>query len=159
MEEKLSVDEIMEAVRKNVRRKKAQGVYSDDDIQEVAGARLQSGTAEDTDEVVRQVRLLRRDYDFTSAARITSHRPVWGAVIVAVKKLGVSAAGFLAKPMLERQVSFNFHLIDAIELLAGEVKALKAENARLKELVSGGVAAADKGAANGAGENSGQGRR
>lgn len=131
-EEKTDIEAIMAEVRRNVRRKKEAGIYTDADIEAVAALGVNAPLKEVSDRFAEQIKHLKKDYDFTKGFVIASHRPVYGPLIVAAKKAAAALLTRLAGPMWERQVSFNYRMVELAESMADEIARLKEENALLR---------------------------
>ncbi|MBI5642861.1 MAG: hypothetical protein HY954_05235 [Deltaproteobacteria bacterium] len=138
-ESRIDIDSIMGRIKENVRRKKEEGVYSDSDITAVANVKMSVEKAPGADRLSEQINNLRKDYDFTNTGKISSHRPVTGTMIVSAKKAMLSVLKKSAHPMWDKQVGFNFHLIELLDTMAEEISRLKAENAFLKESLEKGL--------------------
>ncbi len=132
--EKIDIEDIMKHIKERVRQKREMGLYSDKDIEEIYSLTLSGMQADckEGDKLREQLRILSSCYDFRNGINITSHRPVLGKLIVAAKKGFIAIAGKLMTPLLDRQISFNFHLIQTIDLLIEELEALKNEQSMLR---------------------------
>lgn len=124
----IDIEDILKEIKERVRHKREMGIYSDKDVEELYSLNLLCGQA---DRLRGQIRLLNDCYDFRSGINITSHRPVMGKLIVAIKKGFIALAIKLAAPLFDRQVSFNFHLLQTMDMLVKELETLKNEQSKL----------------------------
>lgn len=126
---------IMTQIKENVRRKKEAGIYSDEDVEELSNLSLEipSAIALSGNALLDQIAFLQRNYDFRADYSISSHRPFLGKIIVPVKKFFIRAFLKLESPILDKSVSYNFHLVQTLNYLVEEIESLKKECAELKQ--------------------------
>lgn len=125
--------ELMRLVKERVRARKEAGVYSDKDIEDVSGSDLPVRQIRASEMLMEQIENLKKDYDFTRIPKITSHRALTGALIVGSKKLLMTMLTKFAAPMWDRQIGFNYNVVQLLEVMAGEIKRLEEENERLRK--------------------------
>lgn len=123
----IDVAQLMERVRRNVEEKRKAGIYKDDGW--AGSLRYGSGIAAPGD----QLALLRTSarVDLEGEA-IQSHRPVAGALIVALKRFSRYWVRKYTDPLFLRQGTFNSEAVNAVTALQREVEELKSELDRLK---------------------------
>lgn len=131
---KIDIEGIMNQIREAVRRKKELGVYTDADIQEVSGLGMDI-SSDKLDGLPSKIAFLLNNCDLrTGSYNITSNRPLIGRFIVTIKKLFLKTAIKIAAPIWEKNAGFSFHVVQALNLLVGEINNLKQQqesNARL----------------------------
>lgn len=125
--------ELMRLVKERVRARKEAGVYSDKDIEDVSGSHLLVRQVAVSDMLMEQIENLKKDYDFTRIPKITSHRALTGGLIVGSKKFLMTMLTKLAAPMWDRQIGFNYNVVQLLEVMAREIKRLEEENERLRK--------------------------
>lgn len=114
--ETLSVNDIMEHLREEIKRKQEEGFYTRDEGKEFIehGAVLAREAKGKMDELIS---LINHIWDPTQDREITSHRPYIGKVIVLAKKI----IRFFSRPifgvMLQGQKEFNQHLVKLMTIL------------------------------------------
>jgi O-antigen chain-terminating methyltransferase len=131
---KIDIEGIMNQIREAVRRKKELGIYTDADIQKVSGLGMDI-SSDKWDGLPSKMAFLLSNCDLrTGSYNITSNRPLIGRFIVTIKKLFLKTAIKIAAPIWEKNAGFNFHVVQALNLLVGEINNLKQQqesNARL----------------------------
>lgn len=126
-ESPVDVDQIMDRVRRTVEEKRRAGIYRDDDWTEAFhyGAAAPSGSD--------GFGLLRASARVELEGEpIRSHRPVAGALVMALKRFSRYWVRKYTDPLFLRQGTFNTETVNAVAALRREVEELREEVARLK---------------------------
>lgn len=122
---KINIEDIMNQIRGAVRLKKELGVYTDADIQKVSGLGIDI-SSDKWDGLPSKMAFLLNNCDLrTGNFNITSNRPLIGRFILTIKKLFLKIAIKIAAPIWEKDASFNFYVVQAMNLLVGEINNLK----------------------------------
>jgi len=114
--ETLSVEDIMEHIREEIRKKQEEGFYTKDEGREF----LEHGAAIDREAKGRMAELLgliNQLWDPTLDRKITSHRPYIGKLIVLAKKIIRVFSRPVFKVMLQGQKELNQHLVKLMTVL------------------------------------------
>lgn len=131
----INIEQIMSQIRDNVHHKKQSGLYVDADIKTASNLSLDIPLLPSSGEGLSdQVAYLLQNYDFRTGYQISSHRPLLGKIIVPIKRLIIWSAFKLAGPVWERNISYNFHVVQLLSSLSKEVDVLKKECAELIRL-------------------------
>jgi SAM-dependent methyltransferase len=109
----VDVEQLMEEIRERVRQKKASGFYSEEEVRRIAEMELEVTDALPTfrSEIEHHLAALNDAWDTLAEPEVTSHRPVVGPAIVALKRLLHRATRPYLQLILERQVRFNTTLL------------------------------------------------
>lgn len=129
---KIDIEKIMTQIKENVRRKKEAGIYSDEDIRQISDLPLENKSHGNS--LSDQIAFLQRNYDFRLDYNISSHRPFFGEFIVFAKKLFITTLLKLTRPILDKSVSYNFHVVQLFNSMAEEIENLKKECEELKRM-------------------------
>lgn len=113
--ETLSVEDIMEHVREEIRRKQEEGFYTRDEGKEFLEHTEALGI-EVKGKIDELIRLINELWDPTQDRKITSHRPYIGRLVVFSKKLIRLFSKPLSKVMLQGQKEFNQHLVKLLTI-------------------------------------------
>ena len=102
-------DRAVEQVRARVADRRARGILDDTEVARVAAAGLHTFDGDDvTAEIFRRCCVT---WEVDRPPKLSSHRPVVGAVIVAVKRLVRRMLRFQTEAQLSRQRDFNWNLL------------------------------------------------
>ncbi|MBI5199197.1 MAG: class I SAM-dependent methyltransferase [Nitrospirae bacterium] len=112
----LSVNDIMEHLRKEIKRKQEEGFYTRDEGKEFLehSAALMRDVKEKMDELIG---IINQIWDPTVDREITSHRPYIGKLIVLAKKIIRAFSRPVFKVMLQGQKELNQHLVKLMTVL------------------------------------------
>ncbi len=96
-------------VRERLADRRARGILDDSEVERVAAAALRTFDGDDvTAEIFRRCCVT---WEVDRPPQLTSHRPVVGAVIVAVKRVVRRMLRFQTEAQLSRQRDFNWNLL------------------------------------------------
>src|SRR3990172_9582272 len=127
------VEKIMEQIKENIGRKKALGVYSDEEIEWVKkmDGKVDSAHGPADHGFQEQLRQMNLDWELKNKVPILSHRRILGPVIIFSKK----ALRRLTKPyinlILGEQVVFNANATRVINQLTAKLGGLEGQNNNL----------------------------
>ncbi len=124
MSSPVDVARIMEEIKARVAERKASGFYSEEEVQRIAEMELEvheflPGYRDDLDH---HLAILNDTWDTKTETPMTSHRPVVGPVIVAVKKLLRRLTAPYINMVLAQQVEFNSTLVRLLNSFAPQIR-------------------------------------
>ena len=159
---RIDVADVMGRIREKIRGKRAEGLYSDDEVEELTALKLQAFADEAEIDPELLARLMRTDHNWNISTdyRIETHRPGFGGrVIVLVKKLVRPLVRLYTDHVLSRQAQINLYLRYLCHNLVREMvrqqldeTALRNRVARLEQELA---ALRDAGGASGRGPSGG----
>jgi hypothetical protein len=158
---RIDVAEVMARIREKIRGKRAEGLYTDDEVEELTALKLQAFADEAEIDPELLARLMRADHNWNISVdyRIETHRAGFGGrVIILAKKLVAPFVRLYTDHVLSRQAQINLYLRYLCHNLVREMvrqqldeTALRSRVARLeKELASRAGGASGGGPSGGA---------
>ena len=110
---RIDVADVMARIREKIRGKRAEGLYSDDEVEELTALKLQAFADEAEIDPELLARLMRTDHNWNISVdyRIETHRSGFGGRgIVLVKKLVRPLVRLYTDHLLSRQAQINLYL-------------------------------------------------
>ena len=110
---RIDVAEVMARIREKIRGKRAQGLYTDDEVEELTALKLQAFADEAEIDPELLARLMRTDHNWNISVdyRIETHRSGFGGrVIILAKKLVAPFVRLYTDHVLSRQAQINLYL-------------------------------------------------
>jgi len=110
---RIDVAEVMARIREKIRGKRAQGLYTDDEVEELTALKLQAFADEAEIDPELLARLMRTDHNWNISVdyRIETHRSGFGGrVIILAKKLVAPFVRLYTDHLLSRQAQINLYL-------------------------------------------------
>ena len=161
--ERIDVAEVMARIRQKIRGKRAEGLYTDDEVEELVALKLQAFADDAEIDPELLARLMRVDHNWNIALdyRIETHRAgPGGKIIVLFKKLVRPFVRLYTDHLLSRQAQINLYLRYLSHNLVREVVRQQLAETALRnrvERLEKDLAAARAGGAGGSGESGGPG--
>jgi len=133
----IDIGELMQTIRKNIERKKAEGIISDEKLAEARSLKI--GDNPDKSDFIK---------GYITTATITSdidfehyklgippflHKPFLAHMVLAVKQFIRRILRFHTRGVFMQQVGFNKHMVQLVEALYERVEELADEVATLRE--------------------------
>ena len=110
---RIDVADVMARIREKIRGKRAEGLYSDDEVEELTALKLQAFADEAEIDPELLARLMRTDHNWNISVdyRIETHRSGFkGRVIVLAKRLVGPFVRLYTDHLLSRQAQINLYL-------------------------------------------------
>ncbi len=110
---RIDVAEVMARIREKIRGKRAEGIYTDDEVEELTALKLQAFADEAEIDPELLARLMRTDHNWNISVdyRIETHRSGFGGrVIILAKKLVAPFVRLYTDHVLSRQAQINLYL-------------------------------------------------
>ncbi|SAI87005.1 hypothetical protein MBBA_0117 [Methanoculleus bourgensis] len=129
-DDEINVEEIMEKIRENIRRRKEAGVYPPDPVPAVAP----QDPAGANPEVARDLAYLSGNWNIQNNSYfISSHRPVAGKVLVKGRELVHGEVRRYVDPVIWKQAEFNRATGRVLEEVAREVSGIEPLRQQIRE--------------------------
>ncbi len=129
-DDEINVEEIMEKIRENIRRRKEAGVYPPDPVPAVAP----QDPAGANPEVARDLAYLSGNWNIQNNSYfISSHRPVAGKVLVKGRELVHGEVRRYVDPVIWKQAEFNRATGRVLEEVAREVSGIEPLREQIRE--------------------------
>jgi hypothetical protein len=135
---RIDVAEVMARIREKIRGKRAAGLYTDDEVEELTALKLQAFADEAEIDPELLARLMRTDHNWNISVdyRVETHRSGFGArVIVLVKKLVRPVVRLYTDHVLSRQAQINLYLRYLCHNLVREMVRQQLEQTALRNRV------------------------
>jgi len=110
---RVDVAEVMARIREKIRGQRAEGLYSDEEVEELAALKLQAfaDEAEIDPELLARLMAVDHNWNISVDYRMVTHRPgLGGRLIVFVKKLVRPFVRLYTDNLLNRQAQINLYL-------------------------------------------------
>jgi hypothetical protein len=110
---RIDVADVMGRIREKIRGKRAEGLYTDDEVEELTALKLQAFADEAEIDPELLARLMRTDHNWNISVdyRIETHRSgFWGRFIVLAKRLVGPFVRLYTDHLLSRQAQINLYL-------------------------------------------------
>src|SRR5262245_1516924 len=106
----------MEEIKARVRRRRASGFYSEEEVRRVADMELEVSEVVPAlrDELEHHLAAVNGAWDIVQEPVLSSHRPGVGRLIVGVKRLWLRVMRPYTRLVLQRQLEFNTALLDLL---------------------------------------------
>ncbi|MBN2384997.1 hypothetical protein JXQ70_19150 [bacterium] len=136
-DDRIDVAQIMTEIREIIAEKKKKGLYSDEEIEEIARLKLETyaDSAEIDMQLVRYLREENRLWNITSDYAISSHRGRFAGLIVLVKRLVRPFVRLYTDHIVERQAQLNLYTVHILHNLIREFTRLRIEHTQLTHRV------------------------
>ncbi len=136
-DDEINVEEIMEKIRENIRRRKEAGIYPADPVP--AAAPQDPGS---NPEIARDLAYLSGNWDVRNNSYfISSHRPVAGKVLVKGRELVHGEVRRYVDPVIWKQTEFNRATGRALEDVTRQVSGIEALRQQVREDTAGQIQA------------------
>jgi len=135
---RIDVAEVMARIREKIRGKRAEGLYTDDEVEELTALKLQAFADEAEIDPELLARLMRADHNWNISVdyRIETHRSgLGGRAIVLVKKLVRPLVRLYTDHVLSRQAQINLYLRYLCHNLVREMVRHQLEQTALRNRV------------------------
>ena len=135
MTERIDVADVMARIREKIRGKRAQGLYTDDEVDELVALKLQAfaDDAEIDPELLARIMAVDHNWNISVDYRIETHRAGFGGrAIVLVKKLVRPFVRLYTDHLLSRQAQINLYLRYVCHNLVREVVRQQLEGTALR---------------------------
>ncbi|MBI3932986.1 MAG: hypothetical protein HY317_06190 [Acidobacteria bacterium] len=132
---RIEVAEIMRGIRDRIRQKRDQGLYTDEELEEMILLKLQAfgDEAEIHPELLERLLEPSHAWNISVDYRIESHRAgLPGRVIVFVKKLVAPFVRLYTDHVLNRQAQLNLYMVHVCHNLVRQLTRLQVSHAALK---------------------------
>ncbi|MBI2571526.1 MAG: hypothetical protein HYV63_31335 [Candidatus Schekmanbacteria bacterium] len=136
--EPVDVEAVMEEIRAEIRRKRAAGIYTDAEIEDLARQRLQilCEPGEIGAELLDRIWAPGQGWNISPDYAIRTHRPgLAGQLIVLLKKVVRPLIRLYTDHILYRQAQLNLYSLHLLHNVVREVTKLEVERARLSHRV------------------------
>jgi O-antigen chain-terminating methyltransferase len=132
-DQEIDVEKIMQQIRDNIEKKKAQGVYSDEELEWVKGLdhKVKPPVDQSDQNFLEQLRQMNLNYDLKYSIPILSHRKVMGPVIILAKKILRKLTNPYIKLIFREQVEFNAATTRVINQLSDRLAGMEGQNNNL----------------------------
>lgn len=129
-DDEINVEEIMEKIRENIRRRKEAGIYPPDP-DSLAAPQAPAGSST---EIARDLAYLSGNWDIQNRSYfISSHRPVAGKVLVKGRELVHGEVRRYVDPVIWKQAEFNRATGRVLEEVAREVSGIEPLRQQIRE--------------------------
>jgi hypothetical protein len=130
----IDIEAIMREIRDTIAQKKQKGIYSEEEIEEIAKLKLETfaDSAEIDTMLVRYLREENRMWNISSDYRVESHRGKLGGLIVLAKKIVRPLIRLYTDHIVERQAQLNLYIVHILHNLVRELTRLNVENTQLR---------------------------
>lgn len=134
-DDQIDVAEIMKTIRERIQRKRELGIYTDEELEEIASLRLQSyaDEAEIDTELLQKLLQPNHNWNISADYKITTHRSSTAAkLIVIAKKLVRPFVRLYTDHIINRQAQLNLYYAHLIHNLVREISRLQLQVTALK---------------------------
>ncbi len=134
-DDEIDVAEIMERIRERIRRKREQGLYTDEEVAELTTMKLQAyaDEAEIDSELLARLLAPNHNWNISVDYRIQTHRRGWkGKLIVLLKRLVRPVVRLYTDHPLNRQAQLNLYMVHLCHNLVRELTRLQISHTTLK---------------------------
>ncbi len=132
---RVDVAQVMAGIREKIRKKRAEGQYGDDEVEEMTALKLQAfaDEAEIDPELLARLMAPNHNWNISVDYRIQTHRSGFGAqAIVFVKKLVRPFVRLYTDHVLNRQAQLNLYMVHLCHNLVRELVRLQLDQAALR---------------------------
>ncbi len=132
---RVDVAQVMAGIREKIRRKRDQGQYGDDEVEEMTALKLQAfaDEAEIDPELLARLMAPNHNWNISVDYRIQTHRTGFGArAIVFVKKLVRPVVRLYTDHILSRQAQLNLYMVHLCHNTVRELVRLQLDHAALR---------------------------
>lgn len=132
-----------------VKRRREEGLWSEDEEQGVAGARpvVYVDMGRESQSSIGSMVGLYQNWEVRPSASVSGGRPFVGSLAALGKRILRRLVRFYVQPSFEKQTDFNRASVSAQQRLVGEVETLRRELEALKERIGKGARGASGGGA------------
>jgi hypothetical protein len=138
MTDRIDVADVMARIREKIRGKRAEGLYTEDEVDELVALKLQAfaDDAEIDPDLLARIMAVDHNWNISVDYRIETHRPgLGGRAIVFVKRLVRPLVRLYTDHVLSRQAQINLYLRYLCHNLVREVVRQQLEQTALRNRV------------------------
>jgi hypothetical protein len=133
----VDVSKIMRTIQQRIEKKQRNGIYTDEELEEVTRLRLDTLADEiDIDAgLIEKLRSEQATWNISPDYALKSHRRGFGLIIVFLKKLVRPFIRLYTDHIVERQAQLNLYSVHILHNLVQEITLLQIENRKLKSRI------------------------